>query len=108
MELEKNKKKRSVIRYLTTKLLTKIEKAILWRGRLQRFINQHTGNHETVATENETSNNRTVSETKEMKMPCLQMSTFYGDLNKWLEFWNQFECTIHNNGNLSKTENLHI
>nr|GBM70276.1 hypothetical protein AVEN_62568-1 [Araneus ventricosus] len=32
------------------------------------------------------------------------MSTFYGDSSKWLDFWNQFECTIHNNGNLSKTE----
>nr|GBL65170.1 hypothetical protein AVEN_27691-1 [Araneus ventricosus] len=159
MEFEKNKKKRSVIRQLTTKLLTKIEvsysktdiamdeklenlrdfsvqlaekltelkhldsqietdtsvdeledeiiqsqecqeKAIIWKGRLQRFINQHTA----IATQNETSNNRTVPETKVMKMPRLQMSTFYGDSSKWLDFWNQFECTIHNNGNLSKTE----
>ncbi|GBN58938.1 hypothetical protein AVEN_13166-1 [Araneus ventricosus] len=106
MEVEKNKKKRSVIRQLTTKLLTKIEasysetditideklenlrdfsmqlaetltefkhldsqietdtsvdqleheiiqsqeyqeKAILWRGRLERFITPHTGNQRT-------------------------------------------------------------
>ncbi|GBM65043.1 hypothetical protein AVEN_36730-1 [Araneus ventricosus] len=37
-------------------------------------------------------------------MPRLQMSNFYGDSSKWLDFWNQFDCTIHNNGNLSKTE----
>ncbi|GBM59350.1 hypothetical protein AVEN_17393-1 [Araneus ventricosus] len=47
---------------------------------------------------------RTVPETKVMKTPRLQMSTFYGDSSKWLGFWNQLECTIHNNGNLRKTE----
>ncbi|GBM05852.1 hypothetical protein AVEN_135231-1 [Araneus ventricosus] len=80
------------------------EKAILWRGRLQRFINQHTGNHSAIATQNETSNNQTVPETKVIKMPLLQMSIFCGDSSKWLDFWNQFESTIDNNGNLSKTE----
>ncbi|GBM25422.1 hypothetical protein AVEN_245828-1 [Araneus ventricosus] len=39
-----------------------------------------------------------------MKMPHLQMSTFYGDSSKWLDFWNQLECTVRNNGNLSKAE----
>ncbi|GBM88542.1 hypothetical protein AVEN_86735-1 [Araneus ventricosus] len=32
------------------------------------------------------------------------MSTFYGNSSKWLDFWNRFECIIHNNGNLSETE----
>ncbi|GBM68020.1 hypothetical protein AVEN_75864-1 [Araneus ventricosus] len=36
------------------------EKSILWRGRLQRFINQRTGNHASIATQNETSINQTV------------------------------------------------
>ncbi|GBM72405.1 hypothetical protein AVEN_175579-1 [Araneus ventricosus] len=61
------------------------EKAILWRGRLQRLINQHTGNHVAIATQNETSNSRTVPETK---VTSLQMSTFYGDSSEWLDFWN--------------------
>ncbi|GBL75280.1 hypothetical protein AVEN_194504-1 [Araneus ventricosus] len=80
------------------------EEAIPRKGRLQRFINQHTGNHAAIATQNETSNNRTVPVAKVMKMPRLQMSTFCGDLRKWLDFWNEFQCAIHNNGNLSKTE----
>ncbi|GBN31524.1 hypothetical protein AVEN_53755-1 [Araneus ventricosus] len=60
-------------------------KGILWRGRLQRLMNQHTGNHVAIATQNETSNNRTVPETK---VTSLQMSAFYGDSSQWFDFWN--------------------
>ncbi|GBN11018.1 hypothetical protein AVEN_263291-1 [Araneus ventricosus] len=76
----------------------------LFIGGEQRFINQHTGNYKAVATQNETTNNRTAPETKVMKMPRLQKDTFYGDLSEWFDFWNQFECTIDNNGNLKIPE----
>ncbi|GFR12733.1 uncharacterized protein TNCT_285021 [Trichonephila clavata] len=39
-----------------------------------------------------------------MHLPHLEIETFYSDSCKWLDFWNQFETTIHGNDDLRKTE----
>lgn len=39
-----------------------------------------------------------------VKLPKLDMITFFGDKLKWTEFWDSFECAIHNNKTLSNIE----
>ena len=35
------------------------------------------------------------------KLPKLNLLTFNGDITQWVEFWEIFECSIHNNNTLS-------
>lgn len=39
-----------------------------------------------------------------VKLPKLTINIFYGDSSYWLDFWNQFSITIHDNEELSKIE----
>ncbi|XP_054709059.1 uncharacterized protein LOC129230360 [Uloborus diversus] len=45
------------------------------------------------------------SETRNVvKLPKLNIRTFYGDCSYFLDFWNSFEVAVHNNDALSKVE----
>ncbi|XP_052764085.1 uncharacterized protein LOC128206006 [Mya arenaria] len=39
-----------------------------------------------------------------VKLPKLDLCPFNGDKLKWTQFWDAFECTVHDNKNLSKIE----
>lgn len=39
-----------------------------------------------------------------VKLPKIDIISFYGDKIKWIEFWDSFESTIHKNKKLSKVE----
>ncbi|XP_064469845.1 uncharacterized protein LOC135384579 [Ornithodoros turicata] len=39
-----------------------------------------------------------------VKLPKLQLQSFAGELTQWQPFWEQYETTVHNNRNLTKTE----
>ena len=39
-----------------------------------------------------------------MKLPKIELVSFSGDNTKWIEFWDSFQCTIHNNIKLSNVE----
>lgn len=86
------------------------EKTIVWRGRLQRFLHgtRSVPNTSSVPADVGAASADVVGATPEpsnfLKLPRLQMCTYYGDTCKWLEFWNQFENSIHNNTSLRKTE----
>ena len=40
------------------------------------------------------------------KLPKLNLPTFHGDVTKWLEFYDLFSCSIHNNNNLTDIQKL--
>lgn len=52
-------------------------------------------------SENKINRNNTTYSTK---LPKLEIAPFNGDKLKWSEFWDSFECTIHNNEKLSNVE----
>ena len=39
-----------------------------------------------------------------MKLPKIELVSFSGDKTKWIEFWDSFQCAIHNNIKLSNVE----
>ena len=39
-----------------------------------------------------------------VKLPKIDIVSYSGDRLKWSEFWDSFECTIHNNSRLSNIE----
>ena len=39
-----------------------------------------------------------------VNLPKYELRSFNGNRLRWTEFWDQFECTIHNNKNLSDVE----
>ncbi|XP_070571139.1 uncharacterized protein [Ptychodera flava] len=39
-----------------------------------------------------------------VKLPKLDLVSFSGDVLAWKEFWDSFECTIHQNSHLSRIE----
>ncbi|XP_053382192.1 uncharacterized protein LOC128549495 [Mercenaria mercenaria] len=39
-----------------------------------------------------------------VKLPKIEMITFNGDKTKWVEFWDSFQCSVHNNKTLSDVE----
>lgn len=43
----------------------------------------------------------------EPKLHHVDINSFRGEITKWIEFWQYFESTIHNNTNLSATDHFH-
>ena len=39
-----------------------------------------------------------------VKLPKIELVSFSGDKTKWIEFWDSFQCAIHNNIKLSNVE----
>ncbi|GFQ66937.1 integrase catalytic domain-containing protein [Trichonephila clavata] len=83
------------------------EKIVSVQEKIQRLLNRKLNSERrSEADNNEIKETVTVksSENRAMNLPRLQIETFYGDSCKWLDFWNQFETTIHGNDDLRKTE----
>ncbi|RWS05185.1 hypothetical protein B4U79_08647, partial [Dinothrombium tinctorium] len=41
-----------------------------------------------------------------VKLPCLEIDKFYGEISHWQQFWSQFESAVHLNDQLKKSDNL--
>ncbi|GFQ95806.1 integrase catalytic domain-containing protein [Trichonephila clavata] len=83
------------------------EKIVSVQGKIQRLLNRKLNcERRSEADNNEIKETVIVksSENRMMNLPRLQIETFYGDSCKWLDFWNQFEITIHGNDDMRKTE----
>ncbi|GFR30575.1 uncharacterized protein TNCT_644771 [Trichonephila clavata] len=83
------------------------EKIVTVQGKIQRLLNRKLNSERrSEADNNEIKETVFVksSENRTMNLPRLQIETYYGDSCKWLDFWNQFETTIHGNDDLRKTE----
>ena len=47
---------------------------------------------------------KTKGKTSSVKLPKLDLVSFNGDKTKWIEFWDSFKCSVHENNNLSNIE----
>ena len=49
---------------------------------------------------------QSTSENKFVKLPKLQFSQYFGQCTQYLNFWNTFKVSIHDNESLSKIQNF--
>ena len=68
--------------------------------RQQQLIEEMVRRHQEVTDGQSGQNSRSTS----VKLPKLELKSFFGDKINWPEFWDSFESTIHRNTTLSDIE----
>ena len=58
----------------------------------------------TQMKQNEESKKSEAERRSSVKLPKIEMISFNGDKTKWIEFWDSYQCAVHNNKGLSNVE----
>ena len=98
------------------------EKIVRWEGKIKRFLKLENKTRDLdsstlsasggVSMQNDRPNTSNYNENTgnlpiRMALPKLTLPRFFGDTCQWLEYWGQFEDSIHKNKSLTNVERFH-
>ena len=73
---------------------------------IHRYVEQHSSKHKSSDSEKEVNVPRLTQSFKDINLPKLEIKPFDGQSDLWSEFYDNFECTIHQNNSLSNVQKM--